>query len=38
MLVMGVYSTYWFQAINQGVAPLVTHAVDTNTVANAEVR
>jgi NADH-quinone oxidoreductase subunit M len=37
MLVMGVYSTYWFHAINEGVAPLVTQsAVQTATATPQE--
>jgi NADH-quinone oxidoreductase subunit M len=38
MLVMGVYSTYWFQAINQGVAPLVTHSTLQAHLSITEVR
>jgi NADH-quinone oxidoreductase subunit M len=36
MLAMGVASTYWFQAINQGVAPLVTHTIAADSAAHAE--
>jgi NADH-quinone oxidoreductase subunit M len=38
MLVMGIYSTYWFHAISEGVAPLVTHSAAITTASNAEVR
>jgi NADH-quinone oxidoreductase subunit M len=36
MLVMGVYSTYWFQAINEGVAPLVSTSSAVTTAVNTE--
>jgi NADH-quinone oxidoreductase subunit M len=36
MLAMGVASTFWFHAINQGVAPLVTHTVAADAASNAE--
>ncbi len=38
MLVMGVYSTYWFHAINQGVAPLVTQPLASTASAHLEAR
>jgi NADH-quinone oxidoreductase subunit M len=38
MLVMGVYSTYWFHAINQGVAPLVTQSLAGTASAHLEAR
>jgi NADH-quinone oxidoreductase subunit M len=36
MLAMGVASTYWFQAINQGVAPLATHTIAADSAARTE--
>ena len=36
MLAMGIASTYWFQAINQGVAPLATHTIAATNAARAE--
>ena len=36
MLAMGVASTYWFHAINEGVAPLATHTISTDSAARTE--
>ncbi len=36
MLAMGVASTYWFHAINEGVAPLVSHSVAAQSASRAE--
>ena len=36
MLAMGVASTYWFHAINEGIAPLVTHTLASDSATKVE--
>ncbi len=36
MLAMGVASTYWFHAINEGIAPLTTHTIAGQSTTRAE--